>query len=256
MERYSPEEIMKEQKKTGKLGEDVLHEIAKETDDKINELISDGLNKNIQKHATDLSSLKVEKAEAVESSLIDGLTGLKNIKAFKIDFPKILSSMERENKDCSILVIDIDFFKKDNDKYGHQAGDSILKTLSKVIGETARQSDSVYRYGGEEFVVVSPGANVEDAKKIAERIRDIVDKFIFSFEDSTGKKYREKKTVSIGCFGFKQLYKWENEADFNDTVEKMVNKGDLSMYAAKKEGRNKVVIYDKSLESKKDEVQI
>jgi diguanylate cyclase (GGDEF)-like protein len=120
----------------------------------------------------------------------------------------------------ALMVIDIDFFKKINDTYGHDTGDEVLKDLSEIITNTIRQNDIVCRWGGEEFVVILPNASLDDAIKVAEKIRNNIKKHMFSKDI--------KLTVSIGISIF--------EKNFSKTFKK----ADEKLYEAKNSGRDRV----------------
>lgn len=123
----------------------------------------------------------------------------------------------------SMLLIDIDYFKKVNDEYGHEAGDKVLVYLAQLLKGSVRASDYVIRWGGEEFLIVMPGCDSEQAMRIAEKIREKVE------QSDNGIC---KTTISIGV----ALY---NGGDYHDTIKN----ADEAMYQAKKDGRNRVVLY-------------
>ena len=129
-----------------------------------------------------------------------------------------------KEKDTGIMIMDIDFFKKVNDTYGHNTGDDILKSLVKMIKSCIRSSDCVIRWGGEEFVVLLPDCTLDELKEIAERIRrtvEMCDKNVCKF------------TVSIGITKY-------NGFDY----VKSINNADKALYYAKEHGRNQVTIYE------------
>jgi diguanylate cyclase (GGDEF)-like protein len=162
-----------------------------------------------------------------ELSLTDELTGLYNARHF---FRQVQAEMDRAlryGNPLSICVLDIDHFKEYNDTYGHLSGDSVLSELGRGIQKLIRESDSAYRYGGEEFIIVLPATNREEAARVAERIR-------CSFHDHaffprTGTEVHV--SVSLGVTSY---ITGESVSDF-------VNRADQNMYAAKKCGRNTTV---------------
>ncbi len=119
----------------------------------------------------------------------------------------------------SILFLDIDHFKKINDTYGHEFGDYVLSEIGKILKHTFRKSDIVGRWGGEEFIVILPNTSYEDALKLAEKLRKIIEK-----HDFKGKKI----TVSIGV------------SEYNGNLEEELEKADEALYEAKNSGRNQV----------------
>jgi len=109
--------------------------------------------------------------KAVAEAHRDPLTQISNRAAFDEALNREICSYKRHNTNFALMMIDIDFFKQVNDTYGHIAGDSVLKAVSQIIHKTIRRSDEVFRYGGEEFVVILSNTELEGAKFIAERVR-------------------------------------------------------------------------------------
>jgi diguanylate cyclase (GGDEF)-like protein len=124
----------------------------------------------------------------------------------------------------TVLIADIDFFKKVNDKYGHEGGDIVLKYTAKVIKESVRSTDYVIRWGGEEFVIILVGCKLDRGSEIAEKIRQNVENSDNSICSVT---------ISIGVTEY-------DGQNYHDTIEK----ADIALYTAKKEGRNRVIIYN------------
>ena len=143
-------------------------------------------------------------------------------------YEKILSKeVERFNRyshPFSIILLDIDFFKKINDTYGHIAGDNTLKSLSRFIQESIREMDSLVRWGGEEFIVMASATDLEKAKMLAERLRKLIENQRF---DTAG-----KITISLGVASFRS----------GDNKDSLVKRADEALYAAKRNGRNRVEI--------------
>lgn len=160
----------------------------------------------------------------------DGLTALYNRRYFNLLIEAELNTARRnESRSLSILMCDIDNFKKLNDTYGHQAGDAVLKEFAATIKSQCRQSDVVARYGGEEFIIVFVGARAVEALETAERIRKAIEAKQFTFK---GQAYGT--TLSMG------LAEFENDA----TKESLIEKADQALYRAKKEGKNRVCVYE------------
>ena len=161
-------------------------------------------------------------------AISDPLTDIYN-RRFLMDFlTKEIERSKRYKEHLSLILIDIDFFKKYNDTFGHVKGDSLLRNISKLFAEQVRKADIVARYGGEEFAIVLPNTKLEMATDTAERIRKCVeDSFEFKREeDSHG-----RLTISIGV------------AEYNSSfcnIEGFVNSADVALYRAKDTGRNKV----------------
>ena len=176
--------------------------------------------------ASSLANAKFH-AEIERMAITDGLTGLFNHRNFQEKLAAEFRRLERFSAPLSLLLIDIDFFKKINDSYGHPAGDEVLRGVARVIRETVRSVDIPARYGGEEFAALLPGTNHEGALKMAERLRESIEKTRFPFE---GKELRV--TVSIGA-----------ATSPHDAVakEELVEKTDKALYYAKRNGRNRCV---------------
>ncbi len=160
---------------------------------------------------------------------VDGLTGLLNRHALENDLKKELSKVKRYNYPLSIIMCDIDHFKQINDTYGHAIGDKVLKSLSMVWQKSVRETDSVYRYGGEEFMILTPHTPAEDCFKLAERLRKKISTYKFVVEPPD--KYITI-TVSLGV----------TQARPGEDVYDVVTRVDKALYMAKKAGRNCSVI--------------
>ncbi|WP_217586031.1 GGDEF domain-containing protein [Lentibacillus saliphilus] len=159
---------------------------------------------------------------------IDGLTGLNNHRSFDQAFNRIIKK-RAEKKDISLLYIDIDFFKRINDTYGHSEGDLILKQLSQILQKTVRSSDIVSRKGGEEFTIILNDCPLPNAEFIGELIRKTVE--LNNFELASGTQI--KLTVSVGIATFPETT--------TDPI-KLIEDADHALYEAKQTGRNKVCI--------------
>lgn len=170
-------------------------------------------------------------------SITDPLTGLFTRGYFE-DYLnlqlKAMSAMgqvtEEEMPKLSIIMIDIDFFKSVNDKFGHQAGDHILKTVAATMKKEFRKTDIACRYGGEEFLVILPGAGLKDAGTAANKVRRAIESLEIVFENN-------KIPVTISCGVGTLDYPREN---YNDTIAR----ADLALYQSKKTGRNRVTLHD------------
>lgn len=175
-------------------------------------------------------TLEASNRELTELSSLDPLTGLNNRGSFDAIVTQQWISALREGKPLSLIFMDVDFFKKYNDNYGHQAGDECLKLVAKAARGCVRRADDLCaRYGGEEFVVLLPHVNIEDAVALAERIRAAVSSLNIRHEDSTVAPH---VTVSLGVAGMIPApeggYTWLIEA------------ADRALYRAKTGGRNRV----------------
>lgn len=162
---------------------------------------------------------------AIQSAFLDSLTGVKNRTAFDANFSREIEFNRRKQTDLSLIVMDIDFFKRINDQYGHAVGDQVLEAVANTVEQTIRSSDALYRYGGEEFVVVLNGTDMDGAKLLAERIRENIEKLrIKSLKDIA-------ITLSLGVTVLRE----------DDTAQTLFERADAALYSAKTNGRNQVV---------------
>ena len=158
---------------------------------------------------------------------IDGLTELYNHRYFQDALRKQIDVSQRYNQPFSLIFVDIDFFKKFNDTYGHQAGDAVLRQVAQTLKKNSRTTDYVCRYGGEEMSIILPNTNAEEALFNAERICKSVAEKEFQFSAAqTG-----NVTISVGVATF------PNDAD---TPQDLIEQADKSLYYAKEHGRNQV----------------
>lgn len=161
-------------------------------------------------------------------SLTDALTGLYNRRHFESSFEREFSRAKRYNSRLSFAIIDIDFFKKVNDTYGHSCGDYILKEAAYLISNNFRITDLYFRYGGEEFAVILPETSKENAFIPMERLRKAFEEAIFKFN---GEKI--SVTISVGVS--------ELSEDISNPCE-LFDAADKLLYKAKENGRNQVRI--------------
>ena len=172
---------------------------------------------------------KVNKELETKAST-DGLTGLNNRRAFDEAMERELAQSQRQGKPLSLLIFDVDHFKRFNDDFGHQAGDLVLKQLGMTLGATVRKADFPARYGGEEFAVVMPFTSQVQAIGVAERIRSNIEEMRVPWEGQM-----LKVTVSIGCTTV-----LGSRTDID--VEGAIKAADTALYEAKENGRNQVVL--------------
>lgn len=159
----------------------------------------------------------------------DSLTGLYNRRYFFDVSRQFLAQARRQQHSLSVAVLDIDFFKKINDSYGHDTGDRVLKMFVNHVSDLIRESDVLARLGGDEFIMIFPETSLEGAVVVAEKIREMVsclslDREIFF-------------TVSIGVAEL---------TDFNSDLDSLIKHADIAMYKAKNGGRNRVEVYERS----------
>jgi|GEM_PF-2548896 len=161
---------------------------------------------------------------------IDRLTQVNNRNHYEVQLPLEMERATRNKDYLAFLMIDIDDFKKVNDGYGHDVGDSILKCVAQTIKKEVRKIDLLFRFGGEEFVVLLPGADRDAAERTAERIREVVSKQ--ESDDTSGCKI--SVTVSIGgC-----IYPLDAQSEIE-----LLRKADIALYRSKDSGKNRVTFY-------------
>ncbi len=157
----------------------------------------------------------------------DGLTELYNHRYFQDTLRKQIETAKRYNQPFSLIIIDIDFFKKFNDSYGHQAGDAVLKGVAHILKRNTRATDFVCRYGGEEMSIILPYTDQKEAQANAERICKAVENHVFKLPNNI----ECNVTISLGVSTFPES---------GDTPQKIIEKADKALYWAKEHGRNQV----------------
>ena len=158
----------------------------------------------------------------------DALTGLANRRAMEERGPLELKRAQRSTAPVSVILCDVDHFKNINDRYGHEAGDAVLRTVAGVLRGTLRETDALARWGGEEFIAVLADTDTRKASEIAERMRTAVNRTTFG-------RPPEGATISLGVSTVHKIHAaaaaWEG----------LIKEADLLLYQAKKEGRNRVM---------------
>jgi diguanylate cyclase (GGDEF)-like protein len=169
-------------------------------------------------------------------STIDPLTSLYNRRFFDESLKRELARAQRSKSACSVIMVDLDHFKRINDTYGHEGGDVVLKTAARVITDRVRASDVVCRYGGEELVLMLPDCSAEEAAKCAESIRLSLTELVIQHQGQ----------VVSGISASFGVAQWPGKAN---SEQELVQAADRALYAAKKGGRNRVVVADSELPS-------
>jgi len=178
----------------------------------------------------DISERKKAEKKLKNLSLIDPLTEIHNRRYFNIEYYKKWQEAQRTKTPLSIIVCDIDDFKKINDTFGHVAGDQVIATFAKVISSTLKRStDFVARYGGEEFVVVSYDCDENSALELCKLIKSNIDQTSIPSIKSSNYRYSMS-------FGISTII-----PSSNITAKQFLNSADKAMYEAKKTGKNKIV---------------
>ncbi len=159
-------------------------------------------------------------------SVTDALTGLYNRRHFEDNLEREFLRASRYNNNLSFAIIDVDFFKKVNDTYGHSTGDYVLKEVAYLILQNLRKTDMVFRYGGEEFAVIITETPLKQAVIPLERLRKSIEEYPFSYNGQN-----LKITVSIGASEVNEK---------TETVHQLFEEADKALYKAKESGRNQI----------------
>ncbi len=180
-------------------------------------------------HISSLAGIAIHNAHLYEMATTDMMTKLKLHHFFQTALADERERAIKEKSPLSLIMIDIDHFKKFNDTHGHRCGDYVLKSVSGMIMDNIRQIDIAARYGGEEFIVILPDTEINEAKIVAERIRGCIEKTEIDFDSK-----KMQVTVSLGVTQFSSKTDIENK-DIIDRVDK-------ALYNAKVNGRNRIEI--------------
>lgn len=159
-----------------------------------------------------------------EIANLDSLSGLKNRHFFNTRLEEETERANRYNKKLSLILLDIDYFKRVNDTYGHDIGDKVIKEIANMLQTSIRKSDVVARWGGEEFAILMPETDLDEAFLVGEKIRSMAESLDYSFG--------EKVTISLGVATWTKF----------DTIEILFKRVDKVLYRAKNEGRNRVCV--------------
>ncbi len=173
-----------------------------------------------------------KKVEAL--AITDGLTGLYTRTYFIERLQEEIERAKNDSTPISVAIIDIDYFKKVNDTYGHLAGDTFLKQLSNILRRRFRSVDVLSRYGGEEFAVLMYHTTINESYKILEEVRKMVEEEKFFMPIESYHPIQIKKTISIGIAELKE----------EQTPDEIIKKADIALYKAKEQGRNRICIYE------------
>jgi diguanylate cyclase (GGDEF)-like protein len=160
-------------------------------------------------------------------SITDGLTKLNNHRYFQDELSRAFEESQRYGRPLSLAMIDLDFFKKVNDTYGHAVGDDVLKCAASLFKESARSTDLVARYGGEEFAVMMPETELADAAVFAEKIRSLVEGMPF---DTQAGPIAVSVSIGVASVPHSRI----------PTAKELIIAADKALYRAKKNGRNQV----------------
>ena len=179
----------------------------------------------------EIQSLKDELNKSRQDARVDPLTGLFNRRAFDTELSLLVEAGQNDIT-SSFMILDIDHFKRFNDTYGHLMGDKVLQYVGKLLKEVCQEPMLPVRFGGEEFAVLMPGTEQNDAAIIAEQLREKIQAIRIK-----QKKSGEVISSITASFGVAQLVPWES-------TEQLVERADKALYAAKNGGRNQVLLAD------------
>jgi len=188
----------------------------------------EALYEQLQSAHTTLENTNADLREAntrlEEASITDGLTGLKNHRAFQESLTYHWQMVQRNGQPLSLIMLDIDYFKQFNDKYGHPAGDELLRQVSAVLRDSARAYDVAARYGGEEFAVLLPNTSLDEAIAAAERLREQIETISNRYSSITA-------SFGVACIHLG-----------HSMPATLLYQADHALYAAKRSGRNRVCV--------------
>jgi diguanylate cyclase (GGDEF)-like protein len=183
------------------------------------------------KAVADQAAVAINKAQLWEMAVTDSLTGLFVRRYFMVKLQEEFHRAERYGNKLSVVMADLDRFKDVNDKYGHSAGDRVLRNIGQFLQRNIRDVDVIARFGGEEFVIMLPEADKEEARIVSERLRRTLAQL--KLDDLP------PLTISLGIAAY--------PGDGN-SIEKLIRRADAAMYVAKQTGRNRVIMYESGMD--------
>lgn len=198
---------------------------------------SANLHTNLDESRREVKALKEQLEQAKNEAKTDPLTGLANRKGFEASLEAIRAEFDGKPSAHTLLIADIDKFKSVNDNYGHLFGDKILKVVAKALDNLTKGKDIAARFGGEEFVVVLPGTDIEGGLTVSESIRGNIENGRI-FNPKTNEEI-QRITISIGATQF----------DFAEHIDTVIERADQALYRAKENGRNRVEVADSPVQS-------
>ncbi len=205
---------------------DIFKDIIQETKKALT--INQGFERELNIQKNELKRVKEELAQTKKLAEIDPLTALKNRRSFELSLKGDMNEAIDSKEPLGLIMLDIDFFKKINDKYGHINGDKVIRFVAKTLSDNIKGQDTAARIGGEEYAILLPKTNLEKTKLFAENLRGIIEKSKLIIP-STNEKL-DQITVSVGVTIFKP----------GEDEEKFIDRGDRALYMSKQNGRNKV----------------
>lgn len=187
------------------------------------------MQQRLEESKQEITGLRENLAKATSEAEHDFLTGVYNRKAFDREFDNLAAQAEEQKTPLCMVMVDIDYFKKFNDEYGHLIGDEVLKMVARFLKECVKGKDIVARYGGEEFAVILPNTPIQGALTVAENIRRAISSKELKHK-ATGESFGTV-TVSIGVASYRHN---------SDTIPLLIKRADDALYCSKRSGRNRV----------------
>lgn len=179
-------------------------------------------------------------SQVLKYATLDALTGLNNRRQFEVRLKQETANARRNKKSLCCIMLDIDYFKHVNDTWGHSAGDCVLKCVAKIVARELREYDIASRYGGEEFCILLPDTKIKEAAFVAQRLRKAVESADINIsQDNMDGSDILNVTISVGVSEFDESF---------DSPQRLHQSADIALYEAKRRGRNRVVVFDESLE--------
>lgn len=195
-------------------------------------------------HKVEIRTMYLESANKRLEMLAnhDPLTGLLNRLNLEKELDALIAHFEHNRAPFAVLLFDIDWFKDVNDTYGHDVGDTVLQNIAALLKENFRESDKLYRTGGEEFVALLSRIEFDDTLILAHKIQKVIERYLFS-----SKEYSFYKTISVGVY--------HTDIAFDTNYKKILKYADMALYRAKDNGRNRVEVALKEQESETKSAQ-
>lgn len=187
------------------------------------------LEERLETSKNNIHNLQKDLDKVRQESMLDPLTKVHNRKGFDQELVKAIESARVEGEPLALILFDIDHFKRFNDTYGHQTGDQVLRLVAMTLKANIKGRDTAARYGGEEFAAILPATSLEDASKLADKIRKAIQEKEL-LKRSTNEKLG-RVTASFGVARF----------EINDTSSTLIERADRCLYAGKNAGRNCVI---------------
>ncbi len=187
-----------------------------------------GLKNRLDESQSEIESLRVELVRAREEAMTDALTGPQNRKGFERRLAEYLGPGMELPEHLSLMMLDIDHFKRVNDTFGHLFGDKVIRAVAQVIKSNIKGQDIGVRYGGEEFLVFLPETSIDGALRLAEKLRSLIASGRIKRTNSD--ETVESVTISIGVVGYRPA----------EAIEALIGRADAALYISKSNGRNRV----------------